>query len=218
MTDDDLKRVERSTFRAAADTGLWDTFLASVFALFAIAPLLSSRLGDFWSSAIFLPVWAGVYLLIRLVHARVIVPRVGIIEVGSRRRARLRRFVWIMLAVNVVAFALGIFAATRPALGQNPVTQSVYPLALAMTLLIGLSLAAYFLEIPRLFFYGVLAAVAPLVGEELFQRGYASHHGYPIAFGALAAIIFVSGLVRFWRVMPPRVAGSGELQHEGNDE
>jgi len=218
VTDDELKRVERSTFRAAADTGLWDTLLASVFALFAIAPLLSGRLGDFWSSAIFLPVWAGVYLLIRLVHARVIVPRVGIIEVGSRRRARLRRFVWIMFAVNVVAFALGIFAATRSTVAQGSVPQIVYPLALAMTLLIGLSLAAYFLEIPRLFFYGVLAAVAPLVGEELFQRGYASHHGYPIAFGALAAIIFVSGLVRLWRVLPPRVAASGEVRQEGNGE
>jgi hypothetical protein len=218
VNNDDLKRVERSTFRAAADTGLWDTFLASFFALFAIAPLLSSRLGDFWSSAIFLPVWAAVYVLIRFVHARVIVPRVGIIEVGSRRRARLRKFVWIMFAVNVVAFAVGIFAATRSTVVQGSVTQIVYPLALAMTLLIGLSLAAYFLEIPRLFFYGVLAAVAPLVGEELFRRGYASDHGYPVAFGSLAAIIFVSGLVRFWRVLPPKVAAPGELQRGGKGE
>jgi hypothetical protein len=215
VTDDDLKRVERSTFRAAADTGLWDTLLASVFAFLAIGPLLSGRLGDFWSSAVFVPVWAGVYLIIRIVHTRVVVPRVGIIEVGPRRRARLHRFVWIMVAVNVVAFALGIFAATRSTLGQDSETQFVYPLALALTLLSGFSLAAYFLEIPRLFFYGVLVAGAPLVGEGLFQRGYASHHGFPVAFGAAAAIIFVSGLVRFWRVLPRRMAGSEELPQGG---
>jgi hypothetical protein len=210
--------VERSTFRAAADTGLWDVFLASIFALFAVAPLLSGRLGDFWSSVVFVPVWAGVYLMIRIVHSRVVVPRVGIIEAGPMRRARIRRFTSIMLVVNVVALALGIYAAARPMPEGVYLSLPVYPLALALVLLSGFSLAAYSLDIPRLFFYGVLVGGAPVVGEVLFRRGYASHHGFPLTFGIAAAVIFVSGLVRFWRVLPRRMAGSEELPREGGDE
>ena len=215
MTHDDLKRMERSTFRAAADTGLWDLLLASFIALWAIAPLLSVRLGDFWSSAIFVPVWAVIYLAIRGVHARVVVPRVGFIKIGPWRRARLRRFSLIMLLANVAAFAAGIYAASRPmAQWGFFLTQIGLPLAF----LLGLSLAAYFLEIPRLFFYAVLLAGAPLVGEQLFQRGYASHHGFPLAFGVAAAVIFVSGLVRFQRILPRRMAGSEEKPENRFDE
>lgn len=214
MTDEDLKKTERATFRAAADTGLWDVLLASVFATFAFMPLLSDFLGDFWSASTLAPVCAVVYLIIRIIHTRVVVPRVGIIEVGAPRRTRLRRLSLIMLVVNLVAMALGIFAARRSGAGQEfPVH-----LLLSLTLLVGFSLAAFLLEIPRIFFYGVLVFGAPIVGEELFQRGYASHHGWPITFGVTAAIIFVSGLVRFWQVLPRRMHGAEALPQEGSDE
>ncbi len=80
MTDADLQRIERSTFRSVADSGLWDIVLASLVAMFAIAPLLSGRLGDFWSAAVFLPFFAILLLGIRVVQARVIQPRIGIVE------------------------------------------------------------------------------------------------------------------------------------------
>ena len=57
MTSNDLAAAERRGFRSVVDTGLWDVMLASVVAMFAIAPLLSVRLGDFWSSAVFVPFW-----------------------------------------------------------------------------------------------------------------------------------------------------------------
>ena len=197
MTREDLGKIERSAYRTAMDTGLWDIFLASVFAVFAVAPFLSTRLGDFWSTAVFLPVWLLVYLGIRSVHARVILPRVGTIEVGRKRRARLRGFTWTMLALNVAALAIGAHAAVATSAGSGAMVH----LRFSLVLLVGFSVAAYFLEIPRLFFYGVLLAAAPFVGEELFRRGHASHHGFPITFGAASVVIFVSGLVRLHRLL-----------------
>lgn len=44
MTITDLKVTERNAFRATADDGLWDLMIASVVAMFAIAPLLSGSL------------------------------------------------------------------------------------------------------------------------------------------------------------------------------
>lgn len=213
MTNADLKRIERDTFRAAMDTGLWDIFLASFFAIFAIAPHLSVHLGDWWSAAVFVPVWVLVYVIIRIVHTRVVIPRVGLIEVGARRRGRMKWFTSIMLVANVVVFAVGIYAATRATPGQGP----VFPYMFSLMLLLMFSTAAYFLDIPRFFFYGVLLAGAPLVGEELWQRGYVSHHGFPVVFGVAATFIFVSGLVRFWRILPRKMAGSEELPLEEND-
>jgi len=213
MSIKDLKALERSSFRAATDTGLWDVFLASIFATLAIVPFLSGRLGDFWSSALILPVSAVVYLIVRAVQSRVIVPRVGVIEVGPERRARLRRLTLIMTVANVLALALGTYAATQATEGQQILARFLFP----MMLLVGFSVAAYFLQILRVFVYGVLLAGALPIGEELFRRGYAPHHGIPIAFGVAAAIIFVSGLVRFWRVLPRTKGGSGGLLQGRNN-
>jgi MFS family permease len=41
-------------------------------------------------------------------------------------------------------------------------------------------------------FWGVF-----VVGEWLWRQDLATHHGYPIVFGAAAVIIFITGLVRF---------------------
>ena len=206
MIQNDILKAERGTFRAAFDIGVWDILIATVVSMLAIAPLLSVRLGDFWSSAIFIPIVAVVYVTLRAVKQRFVVPRIGVVRLGSYRQARLRRLTAALLIVNVVAAVLGTFFAFRfePGGGLSPV------IALSATLLVGFSLAAYFLNIPRYFFYGLLLAVAPFVGEWLWRRGYALHHGFPIVFGIAAAVIASVGLITLLvrvRSIGPRVDG-----------
>lgn len=52
-----LKDAERKVFRITYNHGLWDVFLGCFFLIFVIGPYLSSSLGDFWSSFVFLPFW-----------------------------------------------------------------------------------------------------------------------------------------------------------------
>ena len=199
MLEADLKRIERSTYRSAVDSGLWDLFLASVVAMFAIAPLLSAHLGDFWSAAVFLPVFAAILVMIRVVQDRVIRPRMGTVEFARPRRQRLVTLSVIMLVVNVIALVLGLVVATRaPVVGGD-----IVPLGMSLALLMGFSVAALLLEIPRVFLYGLLLAIAPPVGEALFRRGAASHHGFPVVFGVCATVILICGIVRFVRFLPP---------------
>ena len=214
MTITDLKVTERNAFRATADDGLWDLMIASFVAMFAIAPLLSGSLGDFWSSAVFLPVWGAIYLAIRLVRERFVVPRVGIVEYGPGRKRRLTRFGVILLALNVIALSLGVIAFLM--FDSRAVDPVVFPIVLSLIVLAGSSLAAWQLEIPRLLLYGILLALGPLVGEWLWRHGLVSHHGFPIVFGVAAVVIAVSGLLRFVRVTggnraadEPRTAGNG---------
>ena len=214
MIDTDLKRIERSTYRSVADSGLWDLFLASIVAMFAIAPMLSVYLGDFWSSAVFLPVFVIVLVAIRVVKDRVIRPRIGIVEFARPRRQRLVMLSTIMLVVNVAALVMGLVVATRAPAVQGPIV----PFGLAMVILVGFSLASFFLEIPRVFVYGLLLAAAPLVGEALFIRGYASHHGFPIVFGVCSAVILVSGIVRFVQFLPRPQGEDGQPVTESADD
>lgn len=212
MEQIDLVEAERRSFRAAYDTGLWDIMIAAVVSMLAIAPYLSRSMGDFWSSAVFLPVWAVLYLGLHLVRRRVVEPRVGKVRIGSHRKERQRRVSWVMLGLNVVALVVGIIAAT----GALSLAVWAYPATMGVVLLVGFSLAAYYLDVPRYFAYGLMLVGAPALGEWLFQRGLASHHGFPVVFGGAAVVIALGGVIRFLRVVPfhapPSDAGSGDAR------
>jgi hypothetical protein len=200
MSDQDLKALERRTFRTVTDDGLWDVLIAGVFSMLAIAPLLSGSLGDLWSSAVFAPIWLAIYLIIHVVRKHVVIPRVGIVRFGEDRKRRLRRFSVVMLIVNVVAALLGLAAAIGVQRGWVDLGGGGigYPLTLGIVILVGFSVGGYAASIPRYYLYGLMLAGAPLVGEWLWRRDLATHHGYPIVFGAAAVVILVTGITRFF--------------------
>ena len=68
-----------------------------------------------------------------------------------------------MLVVNVGALILGLIAAWK--IGSVP--GQMFSLIFGIGLLIGFSSAAYFLDFGRLYVYGLLVGLSPLVGEWL---------------------------------------------------
>jgi len=192
-----LKEAERRAFQATHTDGLWDVMLGAFFLMFAIAPLLSVRLGDFWSSVVFLPFWALVYLVVVLLRRNVIAPRVGTARIGRPRQMRLMKFSIAMLVVNVIALVLGILAA----LNIGRMSGQMMGVLLGLILLFGFSTAAHVLDFPRLYLYALLMGFAAPVGEWLFARGLVSHHGYPVVFGTISGIMILTGLVIFLRLL-----------------
>jgi hypothetical protein len=192
-----LKEAERKAFHTVYNDGLWDILLGCFLSMFAIAPYLSTRLGDFWSSAVFLPFWGLVYLAIRVIRRTVVAPRIGEVRFGPARVAKLTRFTLVMLAINLIAFVLGIVAA----LNFGRISGETISAVFGMFLLAAFSLAAYLLDFGRLYVYGLLIGFSPLVGEWLWRHGYASHHGFPITFGTTAGITIVVGLILFIRLL-----------------
>ena len=189
-----LKEAEKKAFRIRFNDGLWDVFLGCFLLIFVIAPYLSESLGDFWSSVVFLPFWGIVYLAIVLIRKYIVDPRIGTVKFGPARISKLKKFNLVMLTVNIVAFVLGVIAALT--FGRVP--GQIYSITIGMVLLIGFSTAAYYLDFPRLYFYGLLVGISPLVGEWLWSQGYATHHGFPITFGISAGIMILVGLVLFF--------------------
>jgi MFS family permease len=192
-----LKEAERKAFRTTCNDGLWDVFLGCFFLMFAIGPYLSPYLGDFWSSMVFLPFWGVAFLAISLIRKHAVTPRIGVVKFGLVRKTKLARFSALMLGLNVVALILGSVAA----LSFGRVPGQVVTIIFGLILLIGFSIAASLLDFNRLYVYGLLVGLSPLVGEWLWTHGYANHHGFPITFGTSAGIMILVGLAVFARLL-----------------
>jgi hypothetical protein len=205
-----LKEADRKVFRTAYNDGLWDIFLGCFILMFAIAPFLSPSLGDFWSSALFLPFWGLVFLIIRLIRKYVVTPRVGVVKYGQARRNKLMKFSVVMLIVNVIALILGFVAAMNFGRVPGQMTTIIF----GLIFLIGFSIAAYFLDFSRLYIYGLLVGLSPLVGEWLYTYGNAAHHGFPITFGTTAGFMILVGLTVFVRLLRDNPVPREEIPFE----
>jgi len=192
-----LKEAERKVFLSTINDGLWDIFLGLFFLEFVIAPYLSETMGDFWSVAVFLPFWTLAYLAIRLVRKKVVEPRIGMVKFGPARVSKLKRFSWLMLVFNIVVFGLGIWAA----INASQTSGQIIPYMFSLIMLSGFSLAAFLLEFNRLYVYGLLLALSPVIGEWLWNNANATHHGWPITFGAVSGIMILVGLTIFFRLL-----------------
>ena len=202
-----LKSAERKVFKTVFEDGLWDVFIGCLVLQFAIAPVLSVRLGDFWSSTVFLPFWGLVFLAIWLIRKNVVTPRIGRVKFGTARKTRLRTFVLVMLALNCVAFVLGAISAANFGVVPGWVITAIF----ALIVLNGACIVAYFLDFARLYVYGAMFALSFLVGELLYKYLHIPHHGFPVAFGFTATVIILTGLaifLRFLRNHPLPTVGS----------
>jgi hypothetical protein len=216
----DLKQAERKVFRSAFDDGLWEVLIGCVVLMFPVALSLTDLgLGDFWSSMVFVPLWVLAYLVVRVVRRRIVVPRIGVVKLGQSHRRRLVRFNLVTIIVLLVGLFLGLVSAGNldqlllfvarhvfPGLGVasewNMDAQGwIYAARFGLTVLVAFGAAAFFLEFRRLYVYGVLLAVSPLIGEWLYRHAGVPHHGFQVTFGATGALILLVGLVTFARLM-----------------
>ncbi|RLD02158.1 MAG: hypothetical protein DRI46_01410 [Chloroflexi bacterium] len=189
-----LKDLERKIFRASTQDGIIDIHIGCLLLMFSIAPLLSETMGDFWSSAVFLPFWGLVYLGLRALRKNHLQPRIGQIEFGAYRVKRLKHLNLVILVFNLAALGLGLLAFIG-------ILNLPGWLPLSILLLIGFSLGGYMIENPRFYLYGVFSALTPFVGEYLYQNHGFSHHGWPVVFGVLAGGIILWGLFLMLRVI-----------------
>lgn len=183
-----LKDLERNIFQETFRDGTIDIMIGCVLLMFVIAPLLSSTLGDFWSSAIFLPFWLAAYLGLRAIKKAYILPRLGQVEFSAYRKKRLRNINLVILVFNLAALGFGL-------LTHFGVLESHPWIPFSIMFLVGFSLVGFMVESPRLYLYGILTALAPYMGEYLYQNHGFSHHGIPVTFGVLSGTFILIGLV-----------------------
>ena len=202
-----LREIEQKVFKTAVNDGLMDIFLGCFFLIFVIAPFLSARLGDFWSSFVFLPFWGLVFLILWVVRRKVVSPRIGQVAYGKARKTKLMRFSLVMLVINIIVFVVGLVVA----LSTDLVPGQIYSYFIGLMLISAFSIAAFFLNLNRLFFYGLLVGFAPLIGEWLWSRGLVTHHGFPVTFGAVSGVMIVVGLILLTRLIRNNPTPNNEI-------
>ena len=205
-----LKEAERKAFTTAYQDGLWDIFIGCILLPPVIAPFLSDRMGNFWSSAVFVLFWGLVWLAIWQVRRSVVAPRIGLVRFSLARKAKLGRLQILLLGISIGALTLGVF----PVEESNYLVNWPNAFIFAPMALIGFCIAAYFLDFRRLYAYGVLVASSPLIGELLYRHWSAPHHGFPITFGVTATIMILTGLVLFMRLLHDRPVFTVEATSE----
>jgi hypothetical protein len=192
-----LKEAERKIFTAATQDGLLDVFLGCIFLMWVFAPFMSPSLGDFLSVAIFVPFWGLVMFGIWLVRRRVVRPRIGVVKFGSARKTKLLRFNLVAFAINAVAMIAGLCLALNSDAMSGRLTSVLFGFICLMLF----SVAAYFLDFSRLYIYGLLVGLSPLVGEWLWANWRVAHHGFPLTFGISSAVMILTGLFVFVRLL-----------------
>ena len=203
-----LRAVDRKIFKTSFKDGLLDIFLASFVLMFAVAPLLSGTLGDFWSSFIFLPFWGLVYLVLWYLRRKVISPRIGTVTWGEMRKKKLRVGSIIMLILNFLFLGLGIISFLAP-------IESGFAMSIRFGIMILLlfSGAGYIFDYEPLYVYGVLITLAMPIGEWLYKNAGFSHHGYPAVFGTVSGIMLLRGLYKFITLVKSTPIPTGEKEY-----
>ncbi len=203
----DLNKLERSAFRSKFNDGLLDITIGFLFFTFSQIPHLTDLgWGDFWSSMVLLPAFSIAWLFYCLMKKYVTTPRTGIFKYGQDRKQMLMRLNIFSLVVLSVSLILGFISLVKFSPGGWNI-----PFKFIIVILIGFSIAGWYLSLKRLIIYGVLIALAFVVGELLFRQGLATYHGIPLALGCAANLIIITGIILLLRFITKHQPTDAEL-------
>lgn len=187
--DTDLKQLEKNTWRSLFQDGLLDITMGMILIVSMICQL-------FDAARIFYTLYL-IPVVFQIIAQRSITrPRLGIVKF-SKQRNRKRHWLFIILTLSIL---LLLILTMKGILQKLPMT----PVFVGGHILILCSVLAYFLNLYRLYLYGVLITLSFAVSEIVI------HHTGIIARGAFAwlasgVIIMAIGifmLVRFLKKYP----------------
>jgi hypothetical protein len=215
-----LKDVERRAWRSTFQDGLLDIFLGLLLLAMAAGAWISDN--DFSRGlhmGVFIGLEVGALLAFWLGKRFITVPRMGLVKFGPKGKARKRRALWVGTGSVLVGLAfLVISLVVRGDQSQRMLWDVIIPVGYVLNMLVIFSLGAYFLDVERLYFIGLMYALP--IPMDMLQRGLVGVDLTFLAFGIPAVVVLVMGgivLRRFLRNHPiPVEAPSGE--GEGNDE
>jgi hypothetical protein len=184
-TDDSLKALERRAYRSTFEDGFYDITWGCLFLLFAWIPFLGSvGISRFYAYPFVL-----VLVLIPWLGKRyVTIPRLGAVEFGEKRKARVRNTALIgvaalllMLPVAVLMFAKGFpggFTWTAVGLIAAPV----------------LAIGVFLMDLSRMYVYAILLFYS-IVATETLRVYIGTSSSALLAFGAPGVAVVCYGFL-----------------------
>jgi len=209
----DLKALERDAFRRFYDDGLFDVFVGALLVTMGAIATVTDRY-ESESIVSLLAFGIGMALITPLLLWRrhLLRTRLGTFEPGPERRRKLRGTKLALLASVVMGvIALGVAVAAGNTEQSADVLGAIVPLLWFTNAVCVFGAMAYFLDVPRFYFHGVVMGFAmplmiwpDLLWDRLVEPVIA--FGVP---GLIVAAVGICKLVEFLRTYPaPSSEGS----------
>lgn len=193
----DFDRLERDAFRRFYDDGLVDFYLGIMLVLMGVVAILTSHTDDLTTTTLAtLGAALGITIPLLILRRHLLKTRLGTFRPGPERRRRIKG-TWIALlgsvVIGVIAFALVAF--TRGDVSADRV-ESLLPVIWFLNSVLVFGAGAYFLNVPRFYFHGVMSGIAmPLLiwPDVLWDYQIAPWLALGLPGGVIAAV----GLYKF---------------------
>jgi len=200
----DLEKLERSAFRASFQDGMTDVIIGSVLAVMSMMPWLESLgIPRPLVYLIYFGIFAAVWAEVRVIKTQIVAPRLGTAVFSPTRKNKIkqaRRALIVMVAMTMLLVALTVLGALNNLFGEFSEWGGF--LFIGAIFVITLSLLAYFLDYPRLYWYGwFLAFMDPFSTWLEVQTGWVFPSGATL-FGMVIIVIGILTFNRFLRQYP----------------
>ncbi len=198
MDAPDQKQIERRVFTSFFQAGFIEAFTGIILLQLGLPALFSrSGFGDWQSALITLPIALILLIVVLLVRRFVVTPRLGRVKFLPERRRRISKLIIVPILTLIAGAIVGYIFAENASLRHIFVGQITF----ILIPIIIFSAAAYFLDMKRLYVYGVIVGLVFPLGKYL-ETVIVSRHTLPatmlsIAFAFLGiAIVFLVAFLR----------------------
>ena len=157
-----LEELERDAFRRFYDDGIFDVYMGSMLIMMGIAAVITDRMDSGLADGfVTLGLALAVTIPLLLWRRHLLRTRLGEFKPGPERRRKIRGTRLVLLGsvvLGVVVF--GVTAAVLNSDTSTDVLGAVVPLVWFFNAVIVLGAMAYFLDVPRFYFHGVIFGLA----------------------------------------------------------
>jgi hypothetical protein len=208
-----MKALEKKAFRSFFKDGIYDVFLGLILLSLGL-PMMLSEFGwmdyETITYPLVIPLIMNIGALLFFVFGKkyVTVPRLGFVRFGKGRKRKMRHVKLILaisVLIGVITFFLILFKIL-PIGGKTGIPAA--GVIFGVQSLIVFSLAAYFMDFTRLYFYAFLFAVSLPVTFWLKRNDvltYPSLYVFSLTAGPMLVIGWIL-FVRFLRQFPKNIA------------
>jgi len=164
MDTSDQKQIERKVFTSFFQAGFIEAFTGIILLQLGLPALFSrSGFGDWESALLTLPIALILLIAVFLVRRYVVIPRLGRVKFLPERRRRISKLIIVPTLTLIAGAIVGYIFAENASLRHIFVGQIPFIL-LPITVF---SAAAYFLDMKRLYVYGVIVGLIFPLGKYL---------------------------------------------------
>ena len=208
-----LQDIEKRSYRAYFQTGLYDVSFGVLILSFAIAPVIRDVIGLFYITFVIIPA----SLIILLGQKYLIVPRLGIVKFGEKRKSAKKKMRTItVLSTTILTALLALTAAgVFPGFIGEVLSGVIFMLIIGIIVIIFMGFIAYIMDFKNMLYYGL--AIGTGIPTAEFLHGVV---GAPldslITFGILGSLLLIYGLVNLSCFLKKYPIPKEEMSHENS--